>query len=90
MEWISVTDKPLVFHDKNGEGWYTSCEGSGEFIAAVPYNDVRKPSEQLWWIKHCVIEDGKGLCVVGENDNEPAGWQIDDVTHFAIIEPPKQ
>lgn len=88
MEWIKTEDSPLVI--ATVFGWECTENGEKEFLAAVPHNDSRHPGHTFWWIKHCVIEDGKGLCVVGEDDNEPAAWQIDDITHYAIIEPPKQ
>lgn len=87
--WISVEDWPLF--TKSPEDFWTLTEaGQGEFLAAVPFNDQTRPKEtNLWWIKHCVIDDG-GLKVVGGDDNEPAGWSLEDVTHyFPIPKPPK-
>jgi hypothetical protein len=74
--WISVEDRPLVEHDVLTE------DGMNEFLAAVPTN-------KGWWIRHCVFEDNS-LCVVGDDYNEYAGWEITDVTHWQPIpEPPK-
>ncbi len=81
-KWISVEDRPLYTKDEKGN-WTCTEDGNKEFIAAVPYNDSKKPNENnLWWIRHCVIVDVFGLCVVGDTDNEPAGWQLEDITHW--------
>jgi hypothetical protein len=72
--WISVKDRPLYTED--GDEWITTPDGYGEFIAAVPEADGK------WWIHHCIVEDEIGLCVVGDTDNEPAGYELSDVTHF--------
>lgn len=76
MEWISVKDRQIP-KDK-------------EFIAAVPYNDSMKPNENnLWWIRHCVIDNGE-LCIVGDIDNESSGYDPTDVTHWMPLpKPPK-
>jgi len=89
MEWISVKDRPLFTEDGRGN-WICTDDGDAEFIAAVPYKDTERPNETLWWIKHCVVEDAIGLCIVGDFYNELAGWLLDDVTHWMPIpEPPK-
>lgn len=80
-KWISVEDRPLVICDEDNSGWIATDDGSKEFIAAVPYTNSTVPGKELWWIRHCVIEES-GLCVVCEDDNEPSGWSIDDVTHY--------
>lgn len=80
--WISVDDRPLYTIDENGN-WTCTEDGCNEFIAAVPYGDTRRPNEtNLWWIRHCVVEDCRGLCVVGDDDNEPAGWQLEQVVYW--------
>jgi len=79
--WIDAKERPLVTKDQNGN-WECTDDGSKEFIAAVPYIKICPLEEVLWWIRHCVIEDTVGLCVVGDDDNEPAGWKIEDITHY--------
>lgn len=79
-EWISVKDRPLVI--KTEHGWESTEDGSKEFIAAIPQNVG-------WWIHHCVAEDRVGLCVVGDAENERAGYDLEDVTHWKPwTEPP--
>ena len=85
--WLSVEDRPLYTEDERGN-WVCTEDGDGEFIAAVPYNINNRQNEDLWWIRHCVIEDEIGLCVVGDHDNEPAGWSLADVTHFIPMHSP--
>lgn len=89
MEWISCKDRPLfnIIDDKGT--WEATEEGNGEFLAAVSYTLITKPDEILWWVRHCVLESNSGLCVVGEMENEPAGYDMSDVTHYVIIKPPK-
>lgn len=90
-EWISVEDKPLV--TIGALGWEVNEGVPDEFLAAVPYNDKTRPDEKnLWWIRHCVIEDEIGLCIVGDDlENIPAGWEIEDVQFYQPIpSPPKQ
>lgn len=79
--WHSVVDRPLYTKDERGH-WVCTEDGNNEFIAALPYNDKKRPNEDLWWIRHCVVEDVYGLCVVGDDCNEPAGWELEDVTHW--------
>lgn len=82
MQWISVKDKPLYTVDSLG--WVCTEEGEQQFIAYVPTNVGA-------WVKHCVVEDEIGLCVVGEDDNWKAGYELEDVTHYILIpEPPKE
>lgn len=83
--WISVEDKPLF--KKTEFGWVCTEDAECEFIAAVPYNDKTKPGQELWWIHHCVIEDMIGLCVVGEDENVPAGWLIEDILYYQPLPP---
>lgn len=91
-DWVSVKDKPLFTKDAKGN-WKCTEEGNGEFWAAIPYNDHKQPDKRdLVWIRHCVVEDGIGLCVVGDTDNEPAGYQLEDVVYYIPInlpQPPK-
>lgn len=87
-KWISVENKPLVISIKNG--WECTDEGMKTFLAAVPYEDSRYPEKQFWWIRQCIIEEDIGLCIVGDDENTPAGWEIESITHYMIIEPPKQ
>ena len=75
-EWISVEDKPLYTKDDNGNLTCTE-EGNSEFIAAVPTNTG-------WWIRHCVVEDS-GLAVVGDCDNDVAGWELEDISHYFLL-----
>ena len=79
--WIPVTEKPLYTKDEH-EHWVCTEDGDKQFLAAIPYADKRSPGETLWWIRHCVIEDEIGLCVVGDDVNEPAGWNLEDITHW--------
>lgn len=85
--WYSVKDRPLFMKDQYGN-WICTEDGNGEFIAAIPYNDSRRPNKGLWWIRHCVVEDEIGLCVVGDDCNEPAGWSLEDVTHWMPMPSP--
>lgn len=78
--WISVKDRPLV--NKTERGWVSTEDGDNEFLAAVELTNG-------WWIKHCVLEDEIGLCVVGDSENEPAGYLIEDVLFYQHITPPK-
>ena len=86
--WHSVEDRPLYTKDERGN-WTCTEDGDNEFIAALPYNDSKRPNEELWWIRHCVVVDETGLCVVTDDDTEPAGWNLEDVTHWMPMpEPP--
>lgn len=86
--WVKVEDVPLVIY--SGNNWQTTDAGSREFIAALQYEDLTKPGKLLWWIRHCVIEDNIGLCIVGDDENTPAGWDMRDVTHYQPLpSPPK-
>ena len=82
-KWISVEDRPLYEIDDGGN-WICTKDGDNEFIAAVPYVDKNKPGEELWWIHHCVVEDKTGLCIVGDDWNEPAGWDLTSVTYWQL------
>lgn len=89
-EWRDCKDDPLFTFLANGN-WECTENGDREFIAAVPYENIKQPGKNLWWIRHCVIEDGIGLCVIGDDYNEPAGWELQSVTHWQPLpSPPKQ
>jgi len=81
FSWISVEDRPLIVTYPDGV-WMCTEDVDKEFIAAVPYTDKERPDEKnLWWIRHCVVEDGV-LCIVGDSDNEVAGWELEDVAYW--------
>jgi hypothetical protein len=87
-EWISVKERPLVTYDELGR-WVCTADGEQDFLAALLVHDTNT-GKDAWWIRHCIIEDKSGLCVVGEYDNEPAGWEIEDVEFFQPLPiPPK-
>lgn len=79
--WISVQDRPLIITNHMGR-WECTEDGEKEFIAAVPYHDTKVPEKTSWWIRLCVMVDEIGLCVMGDEDNEPTGWTIADITHY--------
>jgi hypothetical protein len=85
--WISVEDAPLFIKNENGH-WECTENGDNEFIAAVPYTDSAKPGQDLWWIRHCVVEDGEGLHVVCDDYTEKSGWELEDVTHYRPLPSP--
>lgn len=86
--WISVQERPLITKSDEHEGyWMATDDGSKEFLAAILVHDTRTGKDE-WWIRHCVIEDNTGLCIVGDVDNDPAGWTIEDVQYYQHIEPP--
>lgn len=89
--WVSVEDRPLVRVYDNGD-WEATKDGSGEFLAAVPYTDANDGDGRTrWWIRHCVIQDEIGLSVVEDDDVVSAGWNTTDITHyFPIPIPPIQ
>jgi hypothetical protein len=76
--WISVEDRPLI---TVVEGGWDYDQEFGEFLAAVPFNDKNHPGKSFWWI---------GLCVVGDDENDPAGWSIQDVTHYWPLPAPPE
>lgn len=85
MSWIRIIDRPLVKFDEKGK-WQCTEDGDNldGFLCAV------KESVNGWWIRHCVIEDRVGLCVVGEEGNEIACYEISDVSYWMPLpEPPK-
>ena len=86
-KWISVEDRPLILKFSEEE-WICTEDGEGEFLAAVPYKDKSRPDESLFWIRHCIIVDEAGLCIVGDEHYESAGYSIKDVTHWQPITPP--
>jgi hypothetical protein len=81
QNWISVKASPL-FTIINDQRWECTEAGEKEFLAAIRLNNDE------WWIKHCVIEDQVGLMVVGETDNEPAGFDLSDIEFYSHITPP--
>jgi len=84
MDWVSVKDRPLITPDPNEpEYWIATKDGEDDFIAAVPYQSRAEPGKTFWWIHHCILMDVSGLCVVTEDDFEPAGWDIKDVKYWA-------
>jgi hypothetical protein len=83
--WVSVKDKPLII--SFDDHWEQAEGAPSEFIAAVEVHNT-KTGEDYWWIRHCVIEDNIGLCVVGDDDNQPAGWEIPDVQFYHPLPPP--
>lgn len=79
--WISVNDRPL--YHKTELGWETTKDGDQEFLAAIQEGGG-------WWIHHCTIEDQTGLVVIGDDyNNEPAGYDLEDIQYWQPIEPPK-
>lgn len=80
MNWINVKEKPLFIQTEHG--WECTKAGEKQFLAAVPTN-------KGWWIRHCIVEEGFGLCVVEDEDNVYSGWEIEDVTHYVIINEPE-
>lgn len=78
--WHSVKDRPLLTKNERGH-WVCTEDGDKEFIAALETN-------KGWWIRHCVVEYETGLCVVGDDYNEPAGWELQDVTHWMPMPSP--
>lgn len=88
-EWISAAKHPLFIIDEKGN-WECTEAGNKEFIAAVQYEDRKKPGEILWWIRHCVVVDRIGLSVITDDDTEPAGWSLDMVSFYQPVpSPPK-
>lgn len=75
--WNSVLHYPLYTLDKNGF-WQCTEDGEGDFLAAVETNEG-------WWIRHCVIEDEIGLCIVYDDYNEPAPWSLNDVSYWSKL-----
>ena len=88
--WISVKDRPLYQINELGH-WVCTKDGEGEFIACIPYNDSKKPNQQLYWIHHCIVIDEDGLCIVVDGDHEKAGWELQHITHWMPLPiPPSQ
>lgn len=79
-EWISVEERPLFTETKGG--WIATDDGDKDFIAALKYEDKLQPGKELWWVHHCSLEDETGLVVIGDDENEPAGWTMKDITHW--------
>ncbi len=90
FKWHSTEDRPLCKKDQKGHLWITD-DGDGEFLAAVPYYNKNRPNEELWWIHHCNVGDNGSLFIIGDDYDEPAGWSVQDVTHWhPIPEPPNK
>lgn len=86
QEWISVEDRPLISQTKLG--WEVNEGVPDEFIGALEVFDNKK-NTSYWWIRHCIIIDEVGLCVMSDDDYEPCGWQISDITYWQPMpEPP--
>ncbi len=90
-QWISVADSPLYTIDEKGN-WICTEAGDKPFIAALQYTDKKRPGKQLWWVMPCIVEDGRGLCIIGDEENVIAGWDLTDVTHYKPLDltPPKE
>ena len=86
IQWVSVKDNPLFIN--TSLGWECTEDGEGEFLAALQYEDKKHPGKDFWWVRLCTVEDGIGLCVIGEDSNERAGWELSDVTHYCKINNP--
>lgn len=85
-EWIDVKDSPLFTKDEKGR-WTCTDAGSKDFLAAILINNMATNKTE-WWIRHCAIEDDIGLCVVGDVENDPAGWQLEDVQFYIPLPSP--
>jgi hypothetical protein len=85
--WISVEDAPLFTMNQDGE-WEVTEAGEGQFLAALEYVDIKGDGGRQWWIRHCVVMDIVGLCVISEDDVEPAGWELNDVEYYIPISSP--
>jgi|GEM_PF-2573212 len=84
--WISCEDKPLV--TVNHFGWKVNEGVPDEFLAAIEVHN-NKTGKKYWWIRHCIIEDEIGLCIVGDDiENVPAGWEITDVEFYQPLPTP--
>ena len=82
--WISTEDRPLYTVDGNGN-WEATKDGEQPFLAAV----LPRRGED-WWIRQCVIEDGEGLCVVDDDGNTPAVWDLQAVEYWMPITNPEK
>lgn len=85
--WLSVKDYPLFTVNEYGEQFITE-HGSNEFLAAVPFYNIKDKSKTQWWVRHCVVDSQGVLCTVEENDFEPAGWALENVLFFIPIKYP--
>lgn len=81
--WVRAKERPLIKQVNNM--WFTTEDGDKDFIVAIPFyekNDQIKLVGNLrWWIHHCCIEKGR-LCIVGDDGNEIAGYEISDVEYW--------
>lgn len=86
VRWVKASDKPL-FHYEEREGkkwWVMNDDAPDEFIGAVEVEVKNNKTGKTywWWKRHCIIEEGRGLCVVTDDDTEPAGWEMDDIEYY--------
>lgn len=79
-KWLDVEEYPLFIKSPNGY-WLSTAYADKQFLAAVPTNHG-------WWIRLCCLVDDVGLAVVTGDDWESAGWDMEDVTHFMLLEGP--
>jgi hypothetical protein len=87
--WVSVGEKPLVSFDEN-KYWTVNDGIPDEFFAAILVHN-NKTGKDYWWMRHCIIKDETGLCVVTDDDEEPSGWDIQSVQYWRKLpSPPKQ
>lgn len=87
--WVSVKEAPLFTVNERGE-WECTEAGNGQFLAALEYIDTKGDGSKQWWVRHCVVMDIVGLCVITEDDAEPAGWELDDVEYYMPISTPNE
>lgn len=86
--WISTEEKPLVTINED-KSWFVNDGVPDEFLAALQvFNKI--DSQTTWWIRHCIIAGTGGLCVVTDDDYEPAGWEITDVEFYQPLPAPPQ
>lgn len=87
-QWISVKDRPLII--ETPKGWECTEDGNKDFLAAIPYWNISGEKVLKWAIHHCCFEDEVGLCVVGDDENTPCGWDHSAITHYIPIPAPPQ
>lgn len=89
--WVETKDIPLYTVDENGN-WVCTQAGNQPIIAALQYEDLKQPGRLLWWVMPCIVVDQLGLCVINDEENYPAGWDLADITHYKPLDltPPKK
>lgn len=89
--WVETKDIPLYTVDENGN-WICTQAGNQPIIAALQYEDLEHPGRLLWWVMPCIVVDQLGLCVINDEENYPAGWDLADITHYKPLDltPPKK